>query len=328
MDYRKNADKPGAGRNSKARDNVKGRASFQDKQQRDNVKGKGAFQNNQQKAGRYGDKDNQAAKAVKTFKAVKAVKSAPADRPELPEDMIAGRNAVMEALKGSRSVNRIMIANGAVNGSIKEIVAVAKEKGVNINYVERSKLESIAAGIRHQGVLAQVAPVSYVEVEDILAIARAKNETPFILLLDELEDPHNVGALLRTADAVGVHGVLIPKRRSCPLSAAVAKTSAGAVEHVPVARIGNVVQAIKSLKEEGLWVAAADMDGADYYDANMTGPLLLIVGSEGHGVGRLVKEQCDFVVKLPMSGKINSLNASVAGSVLMYEAMRQRLQKK
>ena len=254
----------------------------------------------------------------------KVAKSAPLDVVELPEDMVAGRNAVMEALKGSRSVNKLMIANGSTEGSIKEIIAVAKDKGVNIQYWDRSKLDSIARGIRHQGVLAQVAPVQYAELEDILQVAKDRNEPPFIVLLDELEDPHNLGAILRTADAAGVHGVLIPKHRSCPLSATVAKTSAGAVEHVPVARVGNLVQTIKKLKREGLWVAAADMDGKDYYDTDLTGPLLLIIGSEGQGVGRLVKEQCDFVVRIPMVGKINSLNASVAGSILMYEAMKQR----
>lgn len=254
----------------------------------------------------------------------KVAKSAPLDVVELPEDMVAGRNAVMEALKGGRSVNKLMIANGSTEGSIKEIIAVAKEKGVNIQYWDRSKLDSIARGIRHQGVLAQVAPVQYAELEDILQVAKDRNEPPFIVLLDELEDPHNLGAILRTADAAGVHGVLIPKHRSCPLSATVAKTSAGAVEHVPVARVGNLVQTIKKLKQEGLWVAAADMDGKDYYNTDLTGPLLLIIGSEGQGVGRLVKEQCDFVVRIPMVGKINSLNASVAGSILMYEAMKQR----
>lgn len=254
----------------------------------------------------------------------KVAKSAPLDVVELPEDMVAGRNAVMEALKGSRSVNKLMIANGSTEGSIKEIIAVAKEKGINIQYWDRSKLDSIARGIRHQGVLAQVAPVQYAELENILQVAKDRNEPPFIVLLDELEDPHNLGAILRTADAAGVHGVLIPKHRSCPLSATVAKTSAGAVEHVPVARVGNLVQTIKKLKQEGLWVAAADMDGKDYYDTDLTGPLLLIIGSEGQGVGRLVKEQCDFVVRIPMVGKINSLNASVAGSILMYEAMKQR----
>ncbi|MBR2142265.1 23S rRNA (guanosine(2251)-2'-O)-methyltransferase RlmB [Anaerovibrio sp.] len=243
---------------------------------------------------------------------------------ELPDDMVAGRNAVMEALKGGRSVNKLMVANGSNEGSIKEIIAIAKEKGVNIIYLERSKIDSMARGIRHQGVLAQVSPVDYVELEDILQVARERNEPPFIVLLDELEDPHNLGAILRTADATGVHGVLIPKRRSCPLSATVAKTSAGAVEYVPVARIGNVVQTIRRLKDLCLWVAAADMDGTNYYEADMTGPLLLVIGSEGHGVGRLVKEQCDFIVKLPMVGRINSLNASVAGSILMYEAMKQR----
>lgn len=270
----------------------------------------------------YMDKKNRPQKDRRTGERV--AKSAPLDVVELPEDMVAGRNAVMEALKGSRSVNKLMIANGSTEGSIKEIIAVAKDKGVNIQYWDRSKLDSIARGIRHQGVLAQVAPVQYAELEDILQVAKDRNEPPFIVLLDELEDPHNLGAILRTADAAGVHGVLIPKHRSCPLSATVAKTSAGAVEHVPVARVGNLVQTIKKLKQEGLWVAAADMDGKDYYDTDLTGPLLLIIGSEGQGVGRLVKEQCDFVVRIPMVGKINSLNASVAGSILMYEAMKQR----
>ncbi len=250
--------------------------------------------------------------------------NAPVDRPQLAEDLIAGRNAVLELLKGSRSVNRLMVANGASEGSVREIVAVAKERGINVQFYERSKLDAMAPGIRHQGVLAQVPPVQYAELEDILAVAEQRQEPPFIVLLDELEDPHNLGAILRTADAAGVHGVLIPKHRSCPLSATVAKTSAGAVEHVPVARVGNLVQTIKKLKEQGLWVAAADMDGKDYYDTDLTGPLLLIIGSEGQGIGRLVKEQCDFVVRIPMVGKINSLNASVAGSILMYEAMKQR----
>lgn len=252
----------------------------------------------------------------------------PVDAPELPEDLVAGRNAVIEVLKGNRSVNRLLVANGSAEGSMRELIAVAKEKGINIQFYDRSKLDAMAPGIRHQGVLAQVPPVQYAELEDILQIARDRNEPPFIVLLDELEDPHNLGAILRTADAAGVHGVLIPKHRSCPLSATVAKTSAGAVEHVPVARIGNMVQTIKKLKKEGLWVAAADMDGTDYYDTDLTGSLLLVIGSEGQGVGRLIKEQCDFVVRIPMVGKINSLNASVAGSILMYEAMKQRISNK
>lgn len=287
-------------------------------------KDKRAIAKNEHKGSKleYMSKKNRPQKDRRTGE--KVAKSAPLDVVELPEDMVAGRNAVMEALKGRRSVNKLMIANGSTEGSIKEIIAVAKEKGINIQYWDRSKLDSIARGIRHQGVLAQVAPVQYAELEDILQVAKDRNEPPFIVLLDELEDPHNLGAILRTADAAGVHGVLIPKHRSCPLSATVAKTSAGAVEHVPVARVGNLVQTIKKLKQEGLWVAAADMDGKDYYDTDLTGPLLLIIGSEGQGVGRLVKEQCDFVVRIPMVGKINSLNASVAGSILMYEAMKQR----
>lgn len=248
---------------------------------------------------------------------------------ELPEDVLIGRNAVTEALKSGHRINKLLLANGDREGSISEIIALAKEKGIIIQNVDRSKIEAIAGGLRHQGVLAYVSPVAYVELEDILQRAMAKDEPPFLLLLDELEDPHNLGALLRTADAAGVHGVLIPKRRSCPLSATVAKTSAGAVEYVPVARIGNIAQTIKKLKALGMWVVGADMDGtSDYYEADLTGPLVLVVGSEGKGVGRLTKENCDFMVRIPMLGKINSLNASVAGSILMYESMRQRRIKK
>ena len=242
----------------------------------------------------------------------------------LPDDVLVGRNAVSEALKSGHSINRLLIANGDLQGSVREIIALAKERQVNIEFVERGKIEKIAAGHRHQGVLAYAAPVEYVDLEDILQTAGQKGKEPFLLLLDELEDPHNLGALLRTADAVGVDGVLIPKHRSCPLSATVAKTSAGAVEYVPVARIGNIAQTLKLLKKQGFWVVGADMDGIDYSTSNMTGALVLVIGGEGHGVSRLTRENCDFIVSLPMIGKINSLNASVAGSVLMYEAFRQR----
>ena len=248
---------------------------------------------------------------------------------ELPEDVLIGRNAVTEALKSGRGINKLLVANGDKEGSIREILALAHERGVLVQNVERSKIESIAGGLRHQGVLAYVPPVDYVELDEILSRIGDSGAEPFLLLLDELEDPHNLGALLRTADAAGVQGVLIPKRRSCPLSSTVAKTSAGAVEYVPVARIGNVAQTLRSLKEKGYWVAGADMEGTvDYYDANFTGPLVLVVGSEGHGISRLTRELCDFLVRLPMLGKINSLNASVAGSILMYEAMHQRLRAK
>ena len=248
---------------------------------------------------------------------------------ELPDDVLVGRNAVTEALKSGRGINKLWIASGDREGSVSEIAALAKERGIVMQYVERAKIESFAGGHRHQGVLAYVAPVPYAELDDILKAAEAKGEAPFLVLLDELEDPHNLGALLRTADATGVHGILIPKRRSVSLNATVAKTSAGAVEYVPVARIGNIAQTLKKLKEKGFWVAGADMDGETaYYEADLTGPLVLVVGSEGRGMSRLTKEACDFIVSMPMVGRINSLNASVAGSILMYESMRQRLQKK
>ena len=248
---------------------------------------------------------------------------------ELPDDVLVGRNAVTEALKSGRGINKLWIASGDREGSVAEIAALAKERGIVVQYVERAKIESLAGGHRHQGVLAYVAPVPYAELDDILKAAEEKGEAPFLVLLDELEDPHNLGALLRTADATGVHGILIPKRRSVSLNATVAKTSAGAVEYVPVARIGNIAQTLKKLKEKGFWVAGADMDGEKaYYEADLTGPLVLVVGSEGRGMSRLTKDACDFIVSMPMVGRINSLNASVAGSILMYESMRQRLQKK
>jgi len=248
---------------------------------------------------------------------------------ELPDDVLVGRNAVTEALKSGRGINKLWIASGDREGSVSEIAALAKERGIVVQYVERAKIEALAGGHRHQGVLAYVAPVPYAELDDILKAAEEKGEAPFLVLLDELEDPHNLGALLRTADATGVHGILIPKRRSVSLNATVAKTSAGAVEYVPVARIGNIAQTLKKLKEKGFWVAGADMDGEKaYYEADLTGSLVLVVGSEGRGMSRLTKEACDFIVSMPMVGRINSLNASVAGSILMYESMRQRLQKK
>ena len=248
---------------------------------------------------------------------------------ELPDDVLVGRNAVTEALKSGRGINKLWIASGDREGSVAEIAALAKERGIVVQYVERAKIESLAGGHRHQGVLAYVAPVPYAELDDILKAAEEKGEAPFLVLLDELEDPHNLGSLLRTADATGVHGILIPKRRSVSLNATVAKTSAGAVEYVPVARIGNIAQTLKKLKEKGFWVAGADMDGEKaYYEADLTGPLVLVVGSEGRGMSRLTKDACDFIVSMPMVGRINSLNASVAGSILMYESMRQRLQKK
>ena len=259
----------------------------------------------------------------------KAPRPAPSEEcASLPEDVVVGRNAVAEALKSGRAVNRLLVADQDGQGSIREILRLARESGAIVEMGARSQIEAIARGVRHQGVLAYTSPVDYTPLDELLEAAREKSDAPFLLLLDELEDPHNLGAILRTADAVGVDGVLIPKRRSCPLSATVAKTSAGAVEYVPVARIGNIAQTIKTLKQEGFWVVGADMDGtSDYYDADLTGATVLVVGNEGRGISRLVRESCDILVRIPMFGKINSLNVSVAGAVLMYESLRQREKK-
>jgi 23S rRNA (guanosine2251-2'-O)-methyltransferase len=244
-------------------------------------------------------------------------------------DFIAGRNSVMEALKSGRPINKVLVAKGDRQGQVREIIALARSKGLVVQEVDAARLEQMAQGIRHQGVLATVSPVEYAELEEVLAKAASSEAEPFLILLDELEDPHNVGAILRTADAAGVHGVLMPKRRSCPLSGTVAKISAGAVEYVPVARIGNIGQTLEQLKKAGMWIVGADMDGdKNYYEADLTGPVVVVVGSEGKGMGRLVKEHCDYVVRIPMLGKINSLNASVACSLLLYEIVRQREMKK
>ena len=246
----------------------------------------------------------------------------------LPEDVMVGRNAVHEALKSGRGIHKLLLAKGRHGESFQALWEEAKGRGIRIETVPRQRIEALAAGYRHQGVLAYVAPVPYADLEDILIAALAKDTPPLLLLLDGIEDPHNLGALLRTADAAGVDGVLIPQRRSCPLSVAVAKTSVGAVEYVPVAQVGNVVQTIQRLKEAGVWVAGADMEGRQvHYEADFTGPLALVIGSEGKGLSRLTKENCDFLVRLPMWGHIQSLNASVAGAVLLYEVLRQRQQK-
>ena len=240
----------------------------------------------------------------------------------MKEEFIAGRNPVTEALRSGRALNKIMVQDGAKG--VTEIIAAAKAKNVAVEFVKSNKLDKLAQGVRHQGVVAYAAPVAFKTLEDALKKAAAKNEAPFLLLLDELQDPQNLGAIIRTADAAGVHGILLPKRRSCPLNAVVAKISAGAVEYVPVIQIGNIVQQLEDLKKQGFWVAGADMDGEPYAKANLTGPLVLVIGAEGKGLGRLVKEHCDIIVSLPMQGGVNSLNAAAAGAVLMYEVVRQR----
>ena len=246
----------------------------------------------------------------------------------MAEEIIAGRNSVFEALKSKRPINKIYIKMGLQGGSLGKIVAEAQKSTVLIEYVQPEKLDRLAPGIRHQGIVALASPIAFSSLEDILKRVEDRNEMPFLLLLDELQDPQNVGALVRSADAAGVHGVLLPKRRSCPLNMVVAKISAGAVNYVPVVQIGNIVQTLRSLKEQGFWVVGADMDGESlYFEADLDRPIILVIGAEGKGLGRLVKEICDMLVRIPMQGGVNSLNASAAGAILMYEVVRQRMQK-
>ncbi|WP_054025344.1 23S rRNA (guanosine(2251)-2'-O)-methyltransferase RlmB [Bacillus sp. FJAT-28004] len=241
------------------------------------------------------------------------------------DEMIAGKHPVLEALRSGREINKIWIADGAQKTLTQPIVAEAKKSGIIVQFVDKRKLDSLAPGVTHQGVVAQAAAFAYVDVEEILERAKQRDEIPFILLLDEIEDPHNLGSILRTAECTGVHGVIIPKRRAAGLTATVLKTSAGAAEHVPVARVTNLAQTIDKLKEAGVWVAGTDVSASqDVYKMKFDMPLVIVIGNESKGMGRLIKEKCDFLVKLPMLGQLNSLNASVAAGVLMYEVVRQR----
>lgn len=237
---------------------------------------------------------------------------------------IFGRNPVLELLKSDKSINKIIIAKGSQKGAVQQIIKLAKEKKIPFQQVDKNKLDKMFPQQNHQGIAALVSAADYVDWQEILAKAREKNEEPLLILLDEIEDPHNLGAILRTADAVGAHGVIIPKRRAVPLTEGVAKASAGAVEYVPVARVANIAQTIDALKKEGLWIVGTSLQGKDIYQQDLTGPLVVVVGSEGKGLSRLTEEKCDFLISIPMKGKINSLNASVAAGVVMYEIMRQR----
>ena len=241
----------------------------------------------------------------------------------MEENLIVGRNAVTEALKAGRNISKIFIAQGS-EGSIKKILALADEKKIFYEFTNTAKLDKLFSG-RHQGVIAIAAPVAYSTLEEILNLAESKNEPPFIILLDELEDPQNFGAILRTADAAGVHGVIIPQRRSVSLNSTVAKISAGAVEYVKVAQVVNVAQTLKKLREMDLKIVGSDMNAStNFYQADLTGGIVLVIGNEGKGMRRLTRESCDMLVKIPMAGKINSLNASAAAAILMYEIFQQR----
>lgn len=244
------------------------------------------------------------------------------------KERIAGRQAVSEALRSGTPLESISVSKGEIHGSLLKILAMAREKGIPIKEVSPAKLDALSPGVSHQGVVAIASAHAYSSVQDILDRAKEKNEPLFVLLCDGIEDPYNLGALIRTAEAAGAHGVIIPKRRSAGLTGAVYKGSAGALNHLPVARVSNIASAIEELKKLGVWIYAADMKGDAWCQTDFSSPLGLVVGSEGDGVSRLVKEKCDFTVSLPMLGKVGSLNASVAAGILMYEVTRQRLKLK
>ena len=237
---------------------------------------------------------------------------------------IEGRNAVLEAFRAGKTIDKIFVLDGCQDGPIRTIVREAKKGDTILSFVAKERLDQMSETGKHQGVVAYAAAYGYAQVEDILNAARKKNEPPFVILLDGIEDPHNLGAIIRTANQAGAHGIIIPKRRAVGLTATAAKASAGAINYTPVAKVTNLVKTMEQLKEEGLWFVCADLDGGVMYGQNLKGPIGLVIGSEGDGVSRLVKEKCDFVTKIPMFGDIDSLNASVAAGVLAYEVVRQR----
>lgn len=240
------------------------------------------------------------------------------------EFIIEGRNAVLEAFRAGKTIDKLFVLDGCQDGPVKSILREAKKTDTIINFVDKERLDRLANSGHHQGVVAQAAAYEYAEVEDILNAAKEKGEAPFIFILDEIEDPHNLGAIIRTANLCGAHGVIIPKRRAVGLTATVAKTSAGAINYTPVAKVTNIAKTIEELKKEGMWFVCADMDGTPYYQMDLKGPMGLVIGNEGEGVSRLIKETCDFVASIPMKGDIDSLNASVAAGVLAFEIARQR----
>lgn len=242
-------------------------------------------------------------------------------------EQIEGRNAVLEAFRSGRCVDKLYVLDGCQDGPVRTIIREAKKTDALLNFVPKERLDQLSETGTHQGVIAQVAAYEYATVEDILENARKKGEPPFIFLLDNIEDPHNLGAIIRTANLAGAHGVIIPKRRAVGLTATVARTSAGALNYTPVAKVTNLGSTIENLKKEGLWFVCADMGGQTMYDLSLTGPMGLVIGNEGDGVSKLVREKCDFVASIPMKGDIDSLNASVAAGVLAFEIVRQRLKK-
>lgn len=243
---------------------------------------------------------------------------------EQKPDVIAGRNPVSEAVRSNRPIDKILVAKGEKSGAIVGILAKARDKKIPVKEVDRTKLDYVSGGATHQGIVAFVAAKDYSTVDDILEYAESRGEAPFVVVLDEVEDPHNLGAIIRTAECAGVHGIIIPKRRSAGLSYTVAKASAGAIEYMRVARVTNIAVTLDELKEKGVWVYGADMDGTDYDECDFSGACAIVIGNEGKGISRLVREKCDVIASLPMKGQINSLNASVAAGILMYKAMKNR----
>lgn len=240
------------------------------------------------------------------------------------DEMVMGRIPAIETLKSDRDINKVFIQEGLSGGKLKDIQSEAKKRKIQLSFVPKSKLDLLSDGENHQGVIVAASPVAYAELEDLFTAAKEKEEAPFFLLLDGIEDPHNLGSIMRTADAAGVHGIIIPKRRAVGLTSTVAKASTGAIEHVPVVRVTNLVQTIDELKERGLWIFGTDMDGKDYRQWNVDSPIGLVIGNEGKGLSRLVKEKVDETLTIPMTGHVQSLNASVASSLLMYEVFRKR----
>ncbi len=243
------------------------------------------------------------------------------------EYTIEGRNAVLEAFRAGKTIDKLFVLDGCQDGPVRTIVREAKKHDTFLQFVTKERLDQISPSKKHQGVIAYCAAYEYAEIEDLFELAKEKGEDPFFVLLDEIEDPHNLGAMIRTANLAGAHGVIIPKRRAVGLTATVVKTSAGAINYTPVAKVTNMSKTIEELKERGLWFACADMAGEPMYSQNLTGPIGLVIGNEGSGVSRLVKEKCDYHVSIPMKGDIDSLNASVAMGVLSYEIVRQRMGK-
>ncbi len=240
------------------------------------------------------------------------------------EDIIYGKNPIIEALEAGHEINKMLLLEGSRDRNLQKIIETARSKKILLQFVDRKMMDKIAEGENHQGVIAYISPYEYYEVDELLQIARDKGEPPFLIICDEITDPHNLGSIIRTANAVGAHGVVIPKRRSAAINQTVVKTSCGAVEYVPVARVTNITQTIKALQKEGVWIVGTDMGAPVYHEANLTGSIAIVVGNEGDGISRLVKESCDFMISLPMMGAVSSLNASVACGVVMYEVVRQR----